>query len=272
MPVLHAVVLGVVQGLSEFLPISSSGHLRITRWLLGWDELTGSSATAFDASVHLGTLVGATAYLRRDVGRCLATVLASLTSRSQWGDGRFCWALAVSAVPAGIVGLSVGGALSGWVRMQTVAVSLIAFGLLLGWADRSASDPAHRSVDDFAYGSALLLGVAQALALQPGVSRSGIVITAARFLGFGREDSVRLAFLMSLPVIAGAGSYGMLGMDAPSSLWPAMTCGAIASAVTGWVAVQFTLSVAGRVGLGPFVLYRVAVGSAVLGILGMGWR
>ena len=263
-------MLGIVQGLSEFLPISSSGHLVLTRWLLGWDDLPADTATAFDVAVHVGTLGGALAYLRRDVKRYATEALAPLVGRGPLsGDGRIGWALVVSAVPAAAVGVLVREAASGSRRIVPLAVALIVFGLLLGLSDRMAE---RRSASDFGFGHALIMGLGQALALQPGVSRSGVTMTAARLLGYEREAAVRLAFLMSLPIIAGAGLYGLVGLDLPSSLWPALGWGAATSAVTGWAAVWGTSEVVARLGLRPFVIYRVAAGAAVLVLAATSWR
>ena len=270
MPIVNAVVLGIVQGLSEFLPVSSSGHLVLTRWLLGWDELSGDTATAFDVAVHVGTLIGAVAYLRRDVVAYAGAALAPLAGRGPLGhDGRIGWSLVASVVPAGIVGVALGGSVFGSDRVVPVAVSLIVFGLLLGASDRLA---ARLTVSDFGLGHALAMGVGQALALQPGVSRSGVTMTVARALGYDREAAVRLAFLMSLPVIAGAGLYGVVGLSVPPSLWPALLWGAAASMVTGWAAVWATTRLVARLGLGPVVLYRVAVGCGVLAVAATSWR
>ena len=270
MPILHAIVLGVVQGLSEFLPISSSGHLILVRWLFGWDELSGDAATAFDVAVHVGTLVGATVYLRRDVVTYAGAALAPIFGRGSLGpDGRVGWALVVSAVPAGVVGVVAGDALRGSGGVVSVAAALIVFGLLLGASDRLAE---RRAQTDFGLLHAVVMGAGQALALQPGVSRSGVTMTVARALGYGREAAVRLAFLMSLPVIAGAGVYGLVGLSVPSSLWPAMSWGAASSMVTGWVAVWGTTQIVVRVGLRPLVAYRVLAGCAVLALVATGWR
>ena len=270
MPILHAIVLGIVQGLSEFLPISSSGHLVLVRWLLGWNELSGEAATAFDVAVHVGTLIGAAAYLRRDIATYAAAALAPVLGRGPLGpDGRIGWSLVVSAVPAGVVGVVAGDALRGSGGVVSVAVALIVFGLLLGASDRLAQ---RRGTQDFGIGHALVMGAGQALALQPGVSRSGVTMTFARALGYDREAAVRLAFLMSLPVIAGAGVYGLFGLSVVSSLWPALVWGAAASMVTGWVAVWGTTQIVARVGLQPFVLYRVMAGCAVLALAATSWR
>ena len=270
MPILHAIVLGIVQGLSEFLPISSSGHLVLVRWLLGWDELSGEAATAFDVAVHVGTLIGAAAYLRRDIATYAGSALAPVLGRGPLGpDGRIGWALVVSAVPAGVVGVVAGDALRGSGGVVSVAVALIVFGLLLGASDRLAE---RRVKQDFGIGHALVMGAGQALALQPGVSRSGVTMTFARALGYDREAAVRLAFLMSLPVIAGAGVYGLFGLTVGSSLWPALVWGAAVSMVTGWVAVWGTTQIVARVGLRPVVLYRVLAGCAVLALAATSWR
>ena len=270
MPILHSIVLGIVQGLSEFLPVSSSGHLILVRWLLGWDELSGDAATAFDVAVHVGTLVGAAAYLRRDVATYARGVLAPLLGRGPLGpEGRVGWALAASAVPAAVVGLAAGGALLGSDRIVPVAAALIVFGLLLGASDRLAE---RRDRHDFGLLHAVVMGAGQALALQPGVSRSGVTMTVARALGYNREAAVRLAFLMSLPVIAGAGVYGLFGLSVPESLWPAMAWGAASSMATGWIAVWVTTKIVVRVGLRPFVAYRVLAGCAVLALAATGWR
>ena len=270
MPILHAVVLGIVQGLSEFLPISSSGHLVLVRWLFGWDELSGDAATAFDVAVHVGTLIGATAYLRRDVVRYAGAALAPILGRGPLGpDGRIGWSLVASAVPAGIVGVAAGDALRGSGGVVSVAVALIVFGLLLGASDRLGD---RRATSDFGLAHALAMGAGQALALQPGVSRSGVTMTVARALGYGREAAVRLAFLMSLPVIAGAGVYGLAGLSVPSTLWPALAWGAASSLVTGWVAVWATTQIVVRVSLRPFVAYRMLAGCAVLALAATSWR
>ena len=270
MPILHAIVLGVVQGLSEFLPISSSGHLVLVRWLFGWDELSSDVATAFDVAVHVGTLAGATAYLRHDVAKYAGGALAPAVGRGPLGpDGRIGWSLAASAVPAGIVGVAAGDALRGTNRIVPVTIALIVFGLLLEASDRLAE---RRGMEDFGIGHALLMGAGQALALQPGVSRSGVTMTVARTLGYGREAAVRLAFLMSLPVIAGAGVYGLFSLSVPSSMWSAMAWGAASSMVTGWVAVWATVRVVARLGMRPFVVYRVLAGCAVLALAATAWR
>ncbi|MDE0268804.1 MAG: undecaprenyl-diphosphate phosphatase [Acidimicrobiaceae bacterium] len=265
MPFLHAIVLGAVQGLTEFLPISSSGHLHLTRWLFGWEELTTSSAVSFDVAVHVGTLVGAIGYLWHDVKRYTEAVFLWVIGRQRVRneDSITGIALAISTVPAAIVGLLLGDLIVRSIQPLTIALALIVFGVLLGWADRYANK-AVRVVEDLGFKSALLLGSAQVLALHPGVSRSGITITAARLQGFKREEAVKIAFLMGIPVIAGAGFYKLIELDVSTLLWPAMIWGAATAAVTGWLAAWLTMRVASRMNFKPFVLYRIVVGLGIL--------
>lgn len=269
MEILHAIVLGIVQGISEFLPISSSAHLELTRWLFGWDDLTPELETSFDVAVHLGTLLGAIAYLRRDVVRYLTAGFRPLRGEELGTDGRIAWFLVASAVPAGITGVILKDQISDLDNIAVIALMLIAFGLLLLAADRL---PERRSLDEFTLRDALMMGVGQALALQPGVSRSGATLTVSRFAGFERDAAARLVFLMSLPVIAGAGVFALADAQIPSDFWPPFLWGMGASAVTGWIAVWGTLQLVRTHTFRPFVIYRVAAGLVVLGILATGWR
>ncbi len=269
MPILHAIVLGIVQGISEFLPISSSAHLELTRWLFGWDELTDELETSFDVAVHLGTLVGAIAYLRRDVWKYLTKGLAPLGGKPLDTDGRIAWFLVASVLPAGVTGVLLKDQIAKLDSIAMIAVMLIIFGLVLLAADRLAQ---RRSLDEFNLRDALAMGVGQALALQPGVSRSGATLTVCRGLGFERDAAARLVFLMSLPVIAGAGVFSLLDASIPSDFWPAFIWGMVASALTGFAAVWGTLRIIRTRTFQPFVAYRVVAGVSVLLILATGWR
>lgn len=277
MPILHAIVLGAVQGLSEFLPISSSGHLVLVPWLFGWDDFGAdeSLAKAFDVALHVGTLAGALAYFRRDVALYTREGLAALLpGRPTTHDGRLAWLLLLSSLPAAAVGSVFDDAIE---RLDDeiwlIAVLLIVFGIVLLLADRLKGD---RVVDDLRPRDALLMGVGQALALQPGVSRSGATMTVGRWLGFDRDAAARVSFLMSLPIIAGAAAYKLgsvvAGEGIPSSLWPPIMAGVLTSAVTGWVAVWGTLRLVRTRTFTPFVLYRVVVGLGVLAVLATSLR
>ena len=267
MPILHAIVLGIVQGLSEFLPISSSGHLELTRWAFGWDSLPEDLETSFDVAVHLGTLLGAIAYLRHDVRRYLLAGFAPVRGGSLGTDGRIAWFLVASAVPAGITGVILKDQIADLDRIWMIAVMLIVFGLLLLVADRL---PERRALTEFRLRDALAMGVGQALALQPGVSRSGATLTVSRFLGFERDAAARLVFLMSLPIIAGAGVFSLADASIPSDFWPPFLWGMASSAVTGWVAVWGTLKLVRSRTFTPFVVYRVILGIVVLVALALG--
>lgn len=269
MEILHAIVLGVVQGLSEFLPISSSGHLELTRWLFGWDVLDEDLETAFDVAVHLGTLLGAIAYLRHDVVTYLRAGLAPLRGDPLETNGRIAWCLVASAVPAGLTGVVLRDRVADLDRIWMIALMLIVFGLVLMVADRL---PERRELDEFRLRDAMAMGVGQALALQPGVSRSGATLTVCRGLGFQRDAAARLVFLMSLPIIAGAGVFALADASIPSDFWPPFLWGMAASAVTGWFAVWGMLKLVRSRTFAPFVAYRVVLGIVVLLILATGWR
>ncbi len=270
MPIIEAIVLGIVQALTEFLPVSSSGHLHLTRWVLGWDDLSSDAEQAFDVAVHLGTLVGAMAYLWSDVKRYVGALLKSLKtlpkSREITTDARIGWALFLSTLPAGFIGGLFGSDINGWSNTWIIAVALIVFGVLLWLSDRCEES---NSAKDFSFTTALLMGAAQALALQPGVSRSGVTLTMARLLKFRAEPALRLVFLMSLPIIAAAGIYGLIGLNIPSGLWPALAWGVASSAIVGWFSVWLTTKLVAQVGFKPFVIYRITLGATVLGALAL---
>lgn len=276
MSTLHAIVLGVVQGLTEFLPVSSSGHLQLVPWLLGWDDFQGNEdlEKAFDVAVHLGTLVGAIAYLRHDVVRYTRAGVDMALRRRPTKDGRIGWLLVATVVPAAVVGIVAQGLIE---RLDDdiwlTAVVLMVFGLLLLFADRLSGD---RTAETFGWRDATALGLAQACALQPGVSRSGVTVTAARALGFERSDATRLVFLMSMPIIAGAGLYSFLDIGGiggvPDDFRAAFAWGVVSSAITGWFAVWGLLRFVRSRDFSPFVAYRIVAGLAVLSILATGWR
>ena len=270
MTTVQAIVLGIVQGLAEFLPISSSGHLELTRWLFEWDFGSEEIEQAFDVAVHIGTLLGVLVYLRDDIARYVRAGIGALLkpeTRSTT-DARVAWLLIASMIPAGITGVVLKDVLSSD-RHWLIAVMLIVFGLVLLWADRL---PGDRKTDDFGLSDALLMGVGQALALQPGVSRSGATMTVGRIIGFDRESAARVAFLMSVPIIAGAGAYQALDVTVPSELRGPFLWGMASSAVTGYLAVWGTMTLIKTRTFTPFVIYRVIAGVAVLIILATGWR
>jgi undecaprenyl-diphosphatase len=270
MSVVHAIVLGVVQGLTEFLPVSSSGHLQLVPWLFGWDDFARAPhlEQTFDVALHLGTLVGAVAYFRKDLVRF---AVAGLTDRTST-DGRLAWLLVLSAVPAAITGVLLEETFADLGDAEwLIGVLLVVFGFVLLAADRLGG---HRQRDAYGMRDALITGTAQALALAPGVSRSGVTITAARWLGFDRDAAARLSFLMSLPIIAGALAFKSLDVvgDFPPGFAAAFVWGIVASGVTGWFAVWATLYVVRTRSFSPFVVYRVAAGAGVILVATTGLR
>jgi len=269
MSVIEAIVLGIIQGLGEFLPISSSGHLELARWFFGWDGLDENLEQSFDVAVHLGTLVAVIIYFRHDLWAYLLAGLKSLTpaGRPLSTDARIAWLLVVSTIPAAITGVLLEDVLAAD-RIWLIAVALIVGGLVLWWADRL---PGSRTVDDFTLRDALLIGGGQALALQPGVSRSGVTITVGRVLRFGRAAAARIAFLMSVPVIAGAGLYQGVSTEIPSDFVSPFLWGMISAGVTGYLAIWGTLRLVQRWSFTPFVVYRVALGTLVLLLLAAGY-
>lgn len=276
MPIFHAIVLGLVQGFSEFLPISSSGHLLLVPWLFGWDDFDDESVKkTFDVALHLGTFVAVLGYFRKEVATYVreGTKLVFSRQKPSTVEGRLAWFFVLATLPAAAVGALFEDVIDSALGTPfIIAISLIFFGLLLGWADRLAG---RRKLEEFGAPDALKVGVAQVLALNPGTSRSGITITAARAVGFDRDASARISFVMSLPVIAGAvavKSVGLFTGEVDSDLYIPMAVGVVTSAVAGLVAVWGTLRLVRTHSFMPFVIYRVAAGVFVLVLIATGVR
>ncbi|MDQ6909948.1 MAG: undecaprenyl-diphosphate phosphatase [Actinomycetota bacterium] len=278
-PVWHAIVLGITQGLSEFLPISSSGHLILVPWLFNWTELMGPANAelnkTLDVALHIGTFLGAAGYFRNDLLRFAGGAIRSIRRRAIVGDDeRIAWLLVLSAVPGALVGALFSSVIEENLgQIWLIAVMLVVFGIVLLVADRA---PERRPVADFRTRDAVIMGVCQAAALQPGVSRSGVTISASRWLEFERDSAARLSFLMSLPIIGGAGLYKGLQLLTGSGLPPgtagAFFWGMVSSAVTGALAVSLVLRIVRTRSFTPFVVYRAIVGLGALVLLATGVR
>ena len=262
MPVWQAVVYGIVQGLAEFLPISSSGHLTLVPWLFGWED----PGLAFDVALHWGTLAAVLAIFWKDWIRLIS---AGLFGRGTEVDRRLFWGLVISAFPAAVVGKL----LDKWAEANLRAPLLIAatmavLGLILWYADRVGSKT--RTLADMTLGRSFSIGVAQAAALVPGVSRSGATISVGLFQGFTREEIARFSFLMSTPIIFGAGLLKLPKMvhDMRSGegdlTWTAVAAGFIASAVVGAVVIRWMLDYLRRRTYAVFAWYRLAVAALVV--------
>jgi undecaprenyl-diphosphatase len=275
-PIIHAIILGLVQGLSEFLPISSSGHLLLVPWLFNWHDFDNTAIEkAFDVALHLGTLVAVVGYFRRDLVVYVREGLRLVIHRERPAtpEGRLAWLLVLSSLPAAVAGALLEKTIDDKLgKPGLIAVSLIVFGVLLGLADRRAG---ARTLDDFDRDDAVKVGAAQVLALNPGTSRSGITMTAARYLGFTRDAAARASFLMAVPVTAGAVAYKLLKLakdGVPAGLGVPMIVGIVTAGLSGWVAVWGMLRLIRTRSFMPFVIYRCALGAMVLVILAAGWR
>jgi undecaprenyl-diphosphatase len=264
-------VLGITQGVTEFAPVSSSGHLIIVPWLFGWTILQNPELNkTFDVALHIGTLIGALVYFRHDVARYLAAWLRSIRRRSiTSADERLAWALVVGTIPGALAGALFESVIEDTLGQPwLIAVMWIAFGIILVWVDRVA--PIRRGIADLSVRDGLVLGLAQAAALQPGVSRSGVTITAGRALGLDRESAARFSFLLALPIIAGAGilkGIEVAGSGLPPGLaWP-FVWGIVASAVSGFLVIAFLLAYLRRHSFVIFLIYRVAVAIVVFAVI-----
>jgi undecaprenyl-diphosphatase len=260
--ILQAIVLGLVQGATEFAPVSSSGHLILVPWIFGWMLIGDADVRkSFDVALHMGTLLGALIYFREDVVRYAVAWFRSIGARRlSTPDQRIAWALLLGTIPGVIVGALFENVIQEELGAPwLIAMMLVAFALLLVVVDR-------RSRSDRAFGTigpkeGLLLGTAQALALQPGVSRSGVTITAARAMGFDRESAARFSFLLSLPIIAGAGGYKAVDLAQTGLQGHAgeFVAGMVASAISGFVVIWGLLKYLRRHDFTLFLWYRVAV-------------
>jgi undecaprenyl-diphosphatase len=274
--ILQAIVLGITQGVTEFAPISSSGHLILVPWLFGWSILNDPNFNkTFDVALHMGTLVGALVYFRRDVARYLIAWVRSIRTRSIAGtDERLAWALVVGTIPGVIAGATLESVIQDNLSQPVViAIMLAVFGVVLYVVDRVAGE--RRGIGDLTVRDGLVLGVAQALALQPGVSRSGVTITAGRAMGLDRAGAARFSFLLSMPIIAGAGVFKGLDLvktGMPAGMGGPFLWGVLSSAVSGFLVIAFLLSYLRKHDFGVFLWYRLAVAALVIGLVVAGTR
>ena len=268
---IQALIMGLVQGLTEFLPVSSSGHLILVPWLFGWKDPFIDSL-AFSVMLHMGTLVALLVYFWRDWVRLIPAGLATIRDRSFKGDPdrKMAWLLVVATIPAVIVGPLLTGPFEDAVREPAKVAVMLCVGAAILWlADRWGSK--LREMDSLTFKGALGIGVAQVLALVPGISRSGISISAGLFQGLNREAAARFSFLMATPVVAGAGLWDArklltheAGVNPSAHL---IIIGFVAAAVTGLLAIRFMLEFLKRQPLTAFVVYRVVAAVVVFIVL-----
>jgi undecaprenyl-diphosphatase len=264
MDLTHAAILGTLQGLTEILPISSSAHLILVPWLFHWPE----SGLTFDVALHLGTLIALCLYFWRDIQDLVGNFFSALSDRKfDTSAKRLPLYILAGTVPAAIAGKTLEGPIEEYFRGSPalIALFLIAFGLLLGFSDSTGAK--KFVMEEMTLKCALLVGVAQSLALMPGVSRSGITITAALFLGFNRDTSARFSFLLSLPIVAGAAILQFTHLAShgiPSEEIAPMLVGIATSAFFGYLSIAFLIRLVQRSSLYPFVWYRVFTGVGML--------
>lgn len=273
----QALVLGIVQGFTELLPISSSGHLIVVPWLAQWRylETHESFNKTFDVALHLGTLVAVAAYFRQDIVRLTSAWLRSLRRRAvSSAEERVAWCIAIATVP----GVLAGAAGEDWIDRHLgepwqIGILLAVFALVLYVADRTAQ---RRQIDDLRYRDGLIVGLAQTLSLAPGVSRSGISISAGRFLGLDRDAAARFSFLLLIPITLGAvvykGAKDVVFGDLPPGSTGPFAVGMIASAVTGLVAIWALLGYVRRNDYSIFAAYRLLAAAAILILIVTGAR
>lgn len=259
----QALLLALLQGLTEFLPISSSAHLVLPSLLLGWPD----QGLAFDVAVHVGTLLAVMLYYRRDLWSMATGCLSAAREGRQNSESRLVLWLALATVPACVVGFWGGDLIESQLRsLPVIASTTLVFGLLLGWAEwRARRTGAPRPLTLVI---ALLVGLAQAFAPVPGVSRSGVTLTAGLLLGLSRQEAARFSFLLSIPVIAGAGLLKVLELleTGEAVNWGQLSLAALASGLVAYACIGVFLRLLDRVGLMPFVWYRVALALLLYGI------
>ena len=268
---IQALIMGLVQGLTEFIPVSSSGHLILVPWAMGWKDPFINSL-AFSVMLHMGTLVALVLYFWRDWLTLIPAGLASIRDQSlrDEPDRKMAWLLVVATIPAVLVGPLLTDTIESWVREPARVAAMLCVGAAILWlADRWGSKV--RDIDSMTFGGALAIGVAQVLALVPGISRSGVSIAAGLFEGLTREAAARFSFLMATPVVAGAGLWearkvitGEAGVQPEARL---ILIGFLAAATSGVFAIHFMLQFLKRQSVTAFVVYRVIAASVVFVIL-----
>jgi len=261
MDLVQAIVLAVVQGLSEFLPISSSGHLVLIPHFFGWTD----QGLAFDVAVHMGTLIALLIYFRQPLLAMAVAWTNSVLRREQTRDSRLAWQLLVATIPVGLVGLVFNDYIEAHLREPLfIACTLSFFGVVMYLADRFG----RGTLDEYSvsWGQALMIGCAQALALMPGTSRSGITMTAGRGLGLTRSGAARFSFLLAVPGIAAAGGFeGLKLVTSPNPVdWVPMAVGVVFAALSGIACIHLLIRFIERIGLLPFTIYRLLIAAVIV--------
>lgn len=261
MDIIQAATLALLQGLTEFLPISSSAHLILMPVFFGWQD----QGTAFDVAVHVGTLTAVVAYFRRDLISMAGAWVASMAGEPATEDSRLAWHVILGTIPVGLAGISMPDQIQNLLRSPVViAAATILFAVLLWWAEKRARE----TRGSITLKDAIIVGLFQAIALIPGTSRSGITITAGLMTGLKRDQAARFSFLLSIPVIALAGMLkGLELVKSPEQVdWSLILIGVSLSAAIAYLTIGWFLKLLDRVGLTPFVWYRLLLGVVLFSI------
>ncbi len=271
MDILHLILLAIIQGLTEFLPISSSAHLIIPAQLFDMPD----QGLAFDIAVHVGSLAAVLYYLRADICALAVGWFTSISDGESSAESRMVWYLVIGTVPIGLGGLLFGGLVEAHLRsLSVIATTTILFAVILAIADKKSSQ--QKTIASLNWRGALMVGLAQTLALVPGTSRSGITMTAALALGFDRKEAARYSFLLAIPVIVLSGGYQVLQIFTDNQAvtmavsWADLMIGAVVSAIMALTCIHFFLALVNRIGMMPFVWYRLILGTFLFGVLFMG--
>lgn len=273
MTLLEALVLGLIQGLTEFLPISSSAHVQIAQELMGISSLSKPQLTAFIATIQIGTEVAVVLYFAKTIAEVLKSWFRNALKpfRSQPSESKLGWFVILGSIPVVVLGLAFQDQVESDVRqLWVIGIMLIVFGIALGLADHFGRR--EKEVKDLDLKSGLIFGFGQALALIPGVSRSGGTITVGRLMGFTREAAARYSFLLAIPAVLASGAYQFLKsyQDLPADLLLGTAFATLVSGVTGYLVIAWLLKYLVRGSFMPFVIWRVAVGSLLLIGLSLG--
>jgi len=261
---LQIAVLAILQGITEFLPVSSSGHLVLAPYFFGWSD----QGLAFDVAVHVGSLVAVCIYFRKDILQLIAGGRQVMCRNVAAPEARLALAIALGTIPAAVAGLLFASWIEVHLRDPSVIVfTLAGYGVLMALADRFSRS--ERVISSVGYKDAVIIGCAQALALVPGTSRSGITITAARMLGFERSSAARFSFLLSAPVIllAAIHKLSQLFMGDAAVAWGQLGLGALIACVVAYLSIEFFMRVVTRIGLLPFAIYRLMLAAVILYVL-----
>ncbi|MFN7017112.1 MAG: undecaprenyl-diphosphatase UppP [Fimbriimonadales bacterium] len=266
MDILQAIWLGILQGLTEFLPISSSAHLILMRFWFGWEIGDPQAELVFDVALHVGTLAAIVIYFWKDLSRLASAAFSTDPERAV--DKRLAWGIVVGCIPAAVAGTLFEDPIEAFFRVQHALIAglLIGIGGLMAIADRLGRK--QRAIESIGLVDAFLIGIAQAFALIPGFSRSGITIIAGLMLGLQREAAARFSFLLSTPITFGAAVWSfrnLLKGGVPAEMIAPMLAGGAAAMVVGWLCIAFLIRYLRTRSLMPFVVYRVAIGFATLG-------